>query len=66
MNEPTDILLSERIAAHVTEELRTAVERAAAAQDLTMADFVRASISDRLDRIGVPHQKLPPLRRRPG
>ena len=60
-----DVTFGARITTAMPKELRTAIARAAAAQDLTVADFVRASISDRLDRIGVPHEKLPPLRRRP-
>ena len=62
---PYDIVLGNRVTVSITDEIHDALGRAAQAQDLTTADFIREAISDRLDRIGTPHTRVPPLRRRP-
>jgi hypothetical protein len=62
-HDPTDIICDSRITVSVPTEMRGAVERAANAQAITVADFTRAALSDRLTQIGVPHSRVPPLRR---
>jgi uncharacterized protein (DUF1778 family) len=65
MKDASNIILNDRIAVSVTSELRKSVERVADAQNLTVSDFVRSAVSDRLDLLDVPHKRIPHLRRRP-
>ena len=62
-NIPDRIDLDAKIAAPVTRELRDAIENAARLQRMSPEDFLRQALSDRLDRIGAPHFRLPILRR---
>jgi hypothetical protein len=63
-HDPCDISFDARLTINVPTELRGAIERAACAQAISTADFVRLAVSDRLSAAGVPHQRVPPLRRR--
>ncbi|PYF03846.1 hypothetical protein BJ122_105103 [Rhodopseudomonas faecalis] len=60
---PDRIDLNAKVTAPVTEEIADAIKDAARLQRISPEDFIRSAISDRLDRLGAPHFRLPILRR---
>ena len=57
------VYLPDRITASVTVEIAEAVRARAAASGLTVADYVRRGVQDRLARDGAQFEFLPDLQR---
>lgn len=59
----TNIALDRRVSLHLTEDLDSALRRAADARGQTVADYVRGSVQGRLMMDGVGFRPLPNLQR---
>ena len=59
-----NLAFSERLTVAIPLDLRVAIEGAARRQDLTLADYVRAAVVEKLTRDGVGRPSIPHLRRR--
>ncbi|MDB5652477.1 MAG: hypothetical protein JWQ94_90 [Tardiphaga sp.] len=55
------IKFTDRIGIAVPSRFSEAVHRAADAQGLSVADFARLALSDRMKRAGVEHDRLPAI-----
>jgi hypothetical protein len=55
------INLDHRITAQVPESFADAVHRAASERGLTVADYARQALSEKMKRHRVDHPRLPPL-----
>jgi hypothetical protein len=61
----TDLLFSSRLTLAVPDDFARALREAASSRGLTVADYVRGSITDRLRSEGVKHPPMPCLHREP-
>jgi hypothetical protein len=64
-NMMSDLLFSSRLTLAVPDEFARAVREAASIRGLTVAAYVRGSLSDRLRAEGVKHPPMPCLHRGP-